>query len=134
AGAAHVVFSGVFRFYSYRDPNIMQTFDAFQRSIEWVTSGQVGSSLVEEAILGVIAGMDAPSSPAGEARQAFHNGLFGRDSEHRRRSRQAILAVTVDDVRRVAETWLSVEGSRAVVMNESRTSELPAEFEINSIM
>lgn len=133
AGAGHDTFSAVLRFYSYRDPNIMRTFDAFRESIEWVKAGNAGPSQVEEAILGVIGAMDAPSSPAGEARQAFHNQLFGRDSELRRRSRRAILDVTPEDIRRVAEIYLAGEGSRAVVMNESRRKELPGSFEFNAI-
>ncbi len=71
---------------------------------------------LEEAILGVIGSMDKPSSPAGEAKQHFHNRLFGRSHATREQFRQRILAVSLDDLRRVTETYLKPElASTAVV-------------------
>ncbi len=66
-GAGHDSSNGIFRFYSYRDPNLMATFDAFQRSVDWVLDEHLGFELIEESILGIIASLDAPGSPAGEA-------------------------------------------------------------------
>ena len=62
--------------------------------------------------------LDKPSSPAGEAKQHFHNGLFGRSHAQRERFRQQILSVTLDDVRRVASEYLTPENaSTAVITN-----------------
>lgn len=133
AGAGHDTGSGVFRFFSYRDPNIVSTFDAFRRSIDWAAEGNAGFPEVEEAILGVIAGIDAPGSPAGEVRQTFHNGLFGRDVEHRRQMRRRILEVTPEDVRRVARIWLQTDGVQAVVASNECRNDLPDTFDITSI-
>lgn len=133
AGAGHDTANGVFRFFSYRDPNIMSTFDAFRRSIDWAIAGNAERSHIEEAILGIVSSIDAPGSPAGEARQAFHNGLFGRDAEHRRRVRKRILEVSPDDVKRVACHYLQAEGARAVVTNEAGKRDLPGSFEITAI-
>ena len=73
---------------------------------------------LEEAILGVVGSMDKPSSPAGEAKQHFHNKLFGRTHETRAQFRQQILAVTLDDLRRVTETYLKPDlASTALVTN-----------------
>ena len=60
--------------------------------------------------------MDKPSSPAGEAKQHFHNRLFGRSHATRELFRQRILAVSLDDLRRVTESYLKPElASTAVV-------------------
>ena len=32
--------NGVFNFYSYRDPNLLETYNAFQKSVEWASSGE----------------------------------------------------------------------------------------------
>jgi len=65
--------------------------------------------------------MDKPSSPAGEAKQHFHNRLFGRTHDQRELFRQQILAVTLDDLGRVTETYLQAElASTAVVTNSSQ--------------
>ena len=66
-----------FRFYSYRDPRLMETFDDFDKSLEWLASEGVSDDSMEEAVLGVLGSIDAPGSPAGEIKQAYHQNLFG---------------------------------------------------------
>lgn len=127
-GASHDNSNGVFRFHSYRDPGLMRTFDAFRASVDWVVDSDIGFGLVEEAVLGLIAGIDAPGSPAGTARQAFHHALCGRTPEHRRRFRASILKVSVDDIKRVASTYLRGECARAVVTNSTGAAALPDSF------
>lgn len=127
-GATHDSATGVFRFYSYRDPNLMATFDAFDDCIGWAQSATLGFDIVEEAILGLVAGLDAPLSPAGDARQAFQNRLFGRTPEHRRQLRDNILAVREDDIHRVACEYLASGHARAVVTSERSARALPDSF------
>ena len=112
--------SGVaaFRFYSYRDPRLEETLQDFDAAIAWMLDTQHEYRALEESILGVVGSMDKPSSPAGEAKQHFHNRLFGRTHETREQFRQQILAVSLNDLRRVTETYLKPElASTAVVTN-----------------
>ena len=112
-----------FRFYSYRDPRLEETLDDFDQSIQWLLETEHEEEPLEQAILGVISSLDKPGSPAGEAKQAFHNSLFGRSHEHRRLFRQRILQVSLADLQRVAKTYLKPElASMAVVTS-------PANFE-----
>lgn len=105
-----------FRFYSYRDPRLAETLQDFDLAVAWMLDNQHDYRALEEAILGVIGSMDKPSSPAGEAKQHFHNRLFGRSHESRELFRQRVLAVGLDDLRRVVETYLKPElASTAVV-------------------
>ena len=118
AGASQDNQSGTFRFFSYRDPRIQGTLDDFDQSIQWVLNNPVGADKLEEAILGVIGGLDKPSSPAGEAIQAFHGELNGRTEAVRSEFRQRILAVTEADIKRVAEQYLkSQDAQTAVITN-----------------
>ncbi|MDP4599208.1 MAG: insulinase family protein [Pseudomonadales bacterium] len=132
-GAGHDSGNGIFRFYSYRDPNLMATFDAFQASVVWLENTNIGFELVEESILGIISSLDAPGSPAGEPRQAFHNELFGRHAAHRRKVRRDILGVGLEDVKRVARQYLQGPGARAVVCHENSARTLDADFIVRSI-
>ena len=110
-----------FRFYSYRDPRLEETLSDFDASVSWMLEEQHDQRPLEEAILGVIGSLDKPSSPAGEAKQHFHNRLFGRTHEQREEFRQRILDVTLDDLRRVAQTYLRPElASTAVITNASQ--------------
>ena len=104
-GAGQDADSASFRFFSYRDPRVQGTFDDFDRAIDWVSSTKHQPHQLEEAILGVIAGMDKPLSPAGEAKQAFYNHLFGRTLAHRMAFRKRVLATTVSDLQAVATRY-----------------------------
>tara|TARA_R110002110_G_scaffold415561_1_gene650731 strand:+ start:26675 stop:29626 length:2952 start_codon:yes stop_codon:yes gene_type:complete len=109
-----------FRFYSYRDPRLEETLHDFDASISWMLDSTHDKRALEEAILGVIGSLDKPGSPAGEAKQDFHNQLFGRSHEQREQFRQQILAVSMDDLRRVTETYLRPElASTAVITNKT---------------
>jgi Zn-dependent M16 (insulinase) family peptidase len=119
AGADQDANSASFRFYSYRDPRLDDTLEDFTRAVEWVLETDHQPRQLEEAILGVIASMDKPSSPAGEAKRTFFNNLFGRDLEYLTRSRQRVLAVTIDDLRRVADTWLTADNASVGVVSNS---------------
>jgi len=84
-GAGFDADNAVFRFYSYRDPRLEGTLNDFEDSIDWLLSARHEWRQVEEAILGVISGIDKPGSPAGEAKKAFFGNLHGRTPERRRR-------------------------------------------------
>jgi Zn-dependent M16 (insulinase) family peptidase len=128
-GAGHDSTNGVFRFYSYRDPRLMETFEAFSQSIDWALNNDITDAMLEEAVLGIISSVDAPGSPAGEIRQAFHHGLFGRSAEYREASRGRYLDVRQDDLRRVIDTYLHKTPSRAVITSENRLGEVDNQFE-----
>jgi len=74
--------------------------------------------------------MDKPGSPAGEAKTTYLSSLFGRTPEVRQAFRQRILSVTLDDLERVATTWLLPEkGSLAVVTSPKAAAALPAAWQ-----
>ena len=114
-----------FRFYSYRDPRLQETLDDFRSAINWMLETPVSEDALEQSILGVVGSIDRPGSPAGEAKQDYHNRIFGRNLEDRRRFRQRVLAVSGDDLKRVTKQYLEgVEPSIAVLSNASRAEQL----------
>lgn len=120
-GASYHPDSGAFRFYSYRDPRLTETLTDFDRALDWLHDANHPPRTLEEAILGIIAAIDKPGSPAGEAVSAFFGALFGRTPEQRRTFRQRVLEVTLDDLRRVAATYLQPERARCAVLGNART-------------
>jgi Zn-dependent M16 (insulinase) family peptidase len=131
-GASQDSGTGAFKFYSYRDPRMSGTYDDFSRCMDWFASENHGYEALEQSILGVISGIDKPSSPAGEAKQAFHNELQGRTAEWRNDFRQRILAVTQNDLDRVASTYFKEEKASygALIHNEMRSEAEDQNFEI----
>lgn len=128
-GAGHDSSNGIFRFYSYRDPRINETFDIFSRSIDWVLNTTISDAMIEESVLGIISSIDAPGSPAGELRQSFHHAMFGRSASHRALQRARYLSVRQADLKRVASRYLQVTPTRALVTSEQRLPEIDAQFQ-----
>ncbi|MDI1303225.1 MAG: insulinase family protein [bacterium] len=126
-GAAYDSNSCAFRFYSYRDPRLTETLNDFDASVKWLLQEPHEQRQLEEAVLGVISDMDKPLSPSGEARQAYHNALYGRTLAQRRGMRERLLAVTLPDLQRVGEHYLTgSNGVTAVVVPASKAAEVEA--------
>lgn len=130
AGAGQDNGDGVFRFFSYRDPRVEGTLDDFNKAVDWLLGCEDEPQRLQEAILGVVSSMDKPGSPAGEAKSTYHSSLFGRTPEVRQAFRQQILAVSLEDLKRVARTYLKPEMASVAVVTSQKTAEtLPAAFE-----
>ncbi|MBO3654005.1 insulinase family protein [Acinetobacter bereziniae] len=95
-----------FRFYSYRDPRLAETFQDFEASLDWLLNKEQHAYQLEEAILGLVSSMDKPGSPAGEAITACYALLHGRTPAFRKQLRERLLNVTIDDLKRVTQTYL----------------------------
>ena len=130
AGAGQDNGDAVFRFFSYRDPRVEGTLDDFAQAVDWLAACKDEQQRLQEAILGVISSMDKPGSPAGEAKSTYHSTLFGRTPEVRQAFRERILAVTLDDLKRVAKTYLQPEKASVAVVTSQKTADtLAADFE-----
>ena len=127
-GASQDTDTASFRFYSYRDPRVSETLNDFDASIDWLQSTKHEARELEEAVLSVVSGIDKPGSPAGEARSTFQAELFDRTAEKRRDFRQRILQVTLDDLKRVGETYFDASSaSTAVLTSENRAAKKDVE-------
>ena len=122
-GATQENYSGSFRFFSYRDPRLEGTLNDFDRAIDWMLQTDHEERLLEEAVLGVVGGLDKPGSPAGEAKQAFHGDLFGRNSEIKKTFRDRVLETSMADLKRVTETYLKKELASTAVVTGKQSEE-----------
>ena len=95
-----------FRFYSYRDPRLAETFQDFEASLAWLMNTEQLPHQLEEAILGLVSGMDKPGSPAGESISACYALLHGRTPAFRKVLRERLLHVNLADIKRVATQYL----------------------------
>ena len=120
-GAGYDSDSATFRFYSYRDPRLEGTLKDFECSLEWLRDTDHEARTLEEAILGVVASIDRPDSPAGEAVGAYFANRHGRTPERRRAFRKRILEVTLADLKRVAETYLKPGTGSVAVVSDAKT-------------
>ena len=101
---------------SYRDPRLAATFEDFRVGLRWLRDCPDDARLVKEAILGVIADIDTPASPSGEARGRFIGDLKGITPAMLDEQRRRVLAVTAADIRRAAAAWLDPAGGIPAVV------------------
>lgn len=104
--AAYSSNSTAFLLSSYRDPRFAETLSDMREGLLTLRTIKDDERLLREAILGVIAGLDRPGSPAGEGRRRFVGDLVHYGPETLNAFRAAILRVRMADIRRAADRWL----------------------------
>ncbi len=107
---------GHFFFYSFRDPNIAQTVKAFAESTSSVAKGAFTDDDLEEAKLEIIQDADAPVAPGSRADLAYGWLRCGKTKEMRQHFRNALLAVTKEQVAAAAQQHLAPKVSTTPVV------------------
>lgn len=102
-GAFSQGLGGVFGFYSYRDPNPVNTMKIVRESGEWARDRIWTAQDLEEAKLSVFQSLDAPESVSEEGITQF---LTGVDQDMQQRRREQLLDVTAEQVKAVADKYL----------------------------
>jgi Zn-dependent M16 (insulinase) family peptidase len=129
------VASGVFYLGSYRDPNIVRTYGAYDRALLSVTDGEVDAEALKEAILGACGDVDPLESPDIKGRREATNRATGFTKQRREEFKKRLLGVSADDLRRVTRAYFldaspvetTVAGSDLV---EAARRERPSLFEV----
>ena len=102
-GGASVSPGGPVSFYSYRDPNSLQTFEAFSNALEWVLKGDFSERDVDEAKLGVFQSLDAPVGPGSRGLRNFFSHIPDDMFNYHR---QSVLDTDAQDITRAARTHI----------------------------
>ena len=103
------VASGTFYFGSYRDPNIVRTYDVFDQAVRWVSDNEVEPEALKEAILGASGDVDPLESPDIKGRREATNRATGFTKPAREKFKQRLLQVKGDDLKRVTTTYLRAQ-------------------------
>lgn len=111
--------SGIFGFYSYRDPNPLNTIKIMQQTGRWAYDKKWTHQDLEEAKLSVFQGLDAPESVSEEGMTRF---LHGIDQEMEQKRRVQLLDTTNDEVKQaVYDSLLKGVGvANLAVLGEKR--------------
>lgn len=115
-GAANNSLSGHFGFYSYRDPNISRTLNAFDESIETIASADFDKSDLEESKLEIIQGLDAPVAPGSRADVAYGWLREGKTTEIRQAFRNRLLGLDAQDVIRAVKKHIQPNSKKGAVV------------------
>ncbi|KAK6511384.1 Mitochondrial presequence protease [Arthrobotrys musiformis] len=102
-GASNSWRTGLFRFYSYRDPNPLNTLQVVRESGQVAVDKDWTERDLEEAKLSLFQDIDAPRSVNQEGMSNFLDGVT---EEMKAAKREEVLDTTVDDVRKVAQKYI----------------------------
>ncbi|HEV8051455.1 MAG TPA: insulinase family protein, partial [Parachlamydiaceae bacterium] len=97
-GAVSSAMSANFYFYTYRDPNILSSINAFDAAIKSLVESDFEDLDLEEAKLEMIQGLDMPASPGSRGDIAYGALREGKPLEVRQAFRDKILSLTREDV------------------------------------
>lgn len=103
-GATCSAMTGTFNFYSFRDPNILSSINAFDEAILSLLEGDFEDVDLDEAKLELVQALDMPAAPGSRGDIAYGALREGRTLEVRQVFRNSILSLTreqvIDAVRR----------------------------------
>lgn len=127
---------GVFTMSSYRDPNISRTYAVFRDARTFLGS-DLGARELKEAVLGASKTLDPLTSPDTVGRLRFYGDQAGFTPEVQEAYRARLLAVTLDDLKRVMDEWLTPERAAYALVagrdpNED-VRELGLTFEVQAV-
>ena len=97
-GTSANALAGTLYFYSFRDPNIASTLNAFEEAVKEVIKGKFDESDLEEAKLEIIQGLDDPIAPGRRGDYAYGWLREGKTTEIRQTFRERILNMKKEDV------------------------------------
>ncbi len=89
-------------FTSYRDPNLKNTYENFEKTIGYLETFEADDREMTKAILGTFGDIDAPLSPRQEGERSFGIYMSGVTDSERQRFRDEALNCRPDDIRKTA--------------------------------
>ena len=107
-GASALGLSGMFNFYSYRDPNPQNSLSIMQDAGRWARDRDWSARDLEEAKLSTFQSIDAPTSVSEDGMVRFSSGIT-EDMEQLKR--EQLLYVDKTDVQEAAQRFL-VDGAK----------------------
>lgn len=108
--------SGVFTFLSYRDPNLLDTLDVYDKAPEYLRTLSLGDDDLTKSIIGAIGILDAYQLPDAKGDTALARYLLGESDESRQKTRDEVLGTTAADFRAFADVLDAVRREGHVVV------------------
>lgn len=123
--------SGESYFVSYRDPNLSDTLDVYDRIPEYIKSFSPDERDMTKYIIGTFSALDTPMNPEAKGSRSLSAYLEGITYEQIQKERNEILNAQPEDIRRLADLVEAVfkKDSICVIGNEKMIKESAGLFE-----
>lgn len=130
-GGAYGCMCGFYRdggsyFCSYRDPNLGQTVDVFEKAADFIANYEADERTMTQYIIGAVSELDTPLTAAGKGRRSREYYITGMTGEMLQTARNQILDATPGDIRALSkyiqafmdDDFLCVVGNEQQIMAE----------------
>lgn len=123
--------SGESYFVSYRDPNLSDTLDVYDRIPEYIKCFSPDERDMTKYIIGTFSALDTPMNPEAKGSRSLSAYLEGITYEQIQKERNEILNAQPEDIRRLADLVEAVlkKDSICVIGNENMIKESAGLFE-----
>lgn len=123
--------SGESYFVSYRDPNLSDTLDVYDRIPEYIKNFSPDERDMTKYIIGTFSALDTPMNPEAKGSRSLSAYLEGITYEQIQKERNEILNAQPEDIRRLADLVQAVlkKDSICVIGNENMIKESAGLFE-----
>lgn len=123
--------SGESYFVSYRDPNLSDTLDVYDRIPEYIKSFSPDERDMTKYIIGTFSALDTPMNPEAKGSRSLSAYLEGITYEQIQKERNEILNAQPEDIKRLADLVEAVlkKDSICVIGNENMIKESAGLFE-----
>lgn len=123
--------SGESYFVSYRDPNLSDTLDVYDRIPEYIKSFSPDERDMTKYIIGTFSALDTPMNPEAKGSRSLSAYLEGITYEQIQKERNEILNAQPEDIRKLADLVEAVlkKDSICVIGNENMIKESAGLFE-----
>ncbi len=124
-GFAGISQSGTVYFASYRDPNLKETIDTYDKTPGYLDEFEADDNTMTRYIIGTISRMDGPKTASQKGNLAIEYYFEKTTPEQLKAEREAVLATTADDIKGMKKLVEDVLAQDAICVygNEEKVKE-----------
>ena len=123
--------SGESYFVSYRDPNLENTIEVFEKAADYIAAFRADERVLTQYIIGAISDLDMPMNPAAKGLFSLSGFMTDLTDADLQKERDELLHTTEEDIRKTAEyiRGFMSEDCLCVVGNASKIKEAGGLFD-----
>lgn len=112
-------------FISYRDPNLLETNEIYEKTADYVRTFQADEREMTKYIIGTMSLIDTPLTPMLQGGRSFNALLSNVTLEDIQKERNEILSVTCEDIQKTADIVQTVieQGNICVIGSDKKIQE-----------
>lgn len=95
--------SGDCYFVSYRDPNLKNTIEVYEKAADYIASFEADERMLTQFIIGAVSELDMPMTPASKGFFSLSGYMVDLTEADLQKERDELLATTAEDLKKTAE-------------------------------